>query len=419
MMDWKMKLAAVILTAAVFLQTASSAPPPANMTVPEMIAYSGYPVEVHEVTTGDGYVLELHRIPSGAGNCSEARPVAFLAHCLLCSSSAFVLNDPQYALAYVLADNCYDVWMANFRGNTYSRKHKSLDPTKRKFWQFSWDEMAAQDLPAMINYTLEATGQESLSYVGHSMGTTALLAMLSEKPELNKVIKAAALLGPVAFTKHTKGAFSVLARYSKFAEIIISTLGTGEFLRNREVLNKFERKFCSKESPFAIVCYMAISSFGGFNPDVTYQDWLPAILSHNPAGSSYQTFDHYAQLHNHFSHQFRKYDHGFIGNIFHYKKHSPPSYDLTNVNTNIGLFYGNGDFLADPLDVLELSQRLATSVKTFQKVDHEHWSHFDFLWSRDARALVYEPLMEFLRAPSAVPRPATLLPPLPTMFPAP
>ncbi|KAK5979579.1 Ab-hydrolase associated lipase region [Trichostrongylus colubriformis] len=39
--------------------------PEIKMTVPEIIRYWGYPVEVHYAVTRDGYILELHRIPYG------------------------------------------------------------------------------------------------------------------------------------------------------------------------------------------------------------------------------------------------------------------------------------------------------------------------------------------------------------------
>jgi len=51
------------------------------------------------------------------------------------------------------------------------------DNVKDGFWDFTWDEMAHYDLPAMIEKALKITGQNELQYIGHSMGTTAFIAM--------------------------------------------------------------------------------------------------------------------------------------------------------------------------------------------------------------------------------------------------
>lgn len=61
------------------------------------------------------------------------------------------------------------MWMGNTRGNTYSRRTtKGLFPYQAEFWYFSMDEMALNDVPAMVDYALQHTGARQLAYVGHS-----------------------------------------------------------------------------------------------------------------------------------------------------------------------------------------------------------------------------------------------------------
>ncbi|KAG0421128.1 hypothetical protein HPB47_002974, partial [Ixodes persulcatus] len=86
---------------------------------------------------------------------------------------------------FILADAGYDVWLGNSRGNTYS-SHISFTRKDRKFWDFSVDELASEDLPAMIDTILKITGKEKLQFVGWSQGALVMFALLSEKPEYNK-----------------------------------------------------------------------------------------------------------------------------------------------------------------------------------------------------------------------------------------
>ena len=66
------------------------------------------------------------------------------------------------------------------------RNHTFLNPDKTSsgFWDFTWDEMAKYDLPTMLEYVLQTTGQEEMFYAGHSMGTTTFMAMPKYRPDL-------------------------------------------------------------------------------------------------------------------------------------------------------------------------------------------------------------------------------------------
>lgn len=98
----------------------------------------------------------------------------------------------------MLSNAGYDVWMANSRGNTYSKAHVNMSASDSKFWEFSWHEMGIYDLPSTIDHILNATGQKKLDYVGHSQGGTVFLVMMSERTEYNDKIGKAALFAPVA-----------------------------------------------------------------------------------------------------------------------------------------------------------------------------------------------------------------------------
>ena len=47
--------------------------------------------------------------------------------------------------------------MFEFPGNLYSRGHLPPHPNPTEFWDFSWDEMAEHDLPAMLGHMMKVT----------------------------------------------------------------------------------------------------------------------------------------------------------------------------------------------------------------------------------------------------------------------
>lgn len=122
------------------------------MDTQEMVAFHGYPVLKYKVTTTDGYILTVFRIP---GRYNETVPKALreakskhpvlLLHGLNSNSKTFIITGNEEghgkAIPYQLADEGYDVWLINFRGNSYSREHMWLSAdTDPDFWDYSFEE---------------------------------------------------------------------------------------------------------------------------------------------------------------------------------------------------------------------------------------------------------------------------------------
>mmetsp|Transcript_11306 Transcript_11306/g.15211 ORF Transcript_11306/g.15211 Transcript_11306/m.15211 type:complete len:197 (-) Transcript_11306:105-695(-) len=144
----------------------------------------------HEVHTDDGYILNLFRLlPAGvkrASDCADCfgQPV-FLMHGMGANGSRWLnrINEDIDPLAIALAKRGYDVWLGNGRGNHMSSEHEHLNwiIDEEKYWDYSYPEMATNDLPAMLNTVYEETGRQKINYIGISLGTTQVLYALSHE----------------------------------------------------------------------------------------------------------------------------------------------------------------------------------------------------------------------------------------------
>ncbi|XP_015920104.1 gastric triacylglycerol lipase [Parasteatoda tepidariorum] len=360
--------------------------PDMKLNVTELISSKGYPVEEYIVQTRDGYLLGVQRIPR------KGKKVVFLQHGLLSSSTDWVINFPQQSLAYILADAGYDVWLGNIRGNTYSRKHVKYSPKSREFWDFSFDEMAEYDLPAMIDFALNVSGQNELYLIGHSQGTTTSFALLSSKPEYNKKVKLFIGLAPVTTVGYITTAIRYIAPLTKELDILFELVGWDEFLPNDIFMKWLSQLVCDTKLKF--VCEDVIFLVCGTDYSQLNKTRLGVYVHHTPAGSSTRSVVHYGQMVN--SKKFLKYDYGKKKNLLHYNQTTPPEYFTENITTNVALFWSVNDKLADPQDVHLLEGRLKTLVSSI-RVNSSDWNHLDFVWGLDARSLVYEGVLSLLQ----------------------
>ena len=93
------------------------------------------------------------------------------------------MNHADESPGFVLANEGYDVWFGNSRGNRNSRSHVSLNISipeeKAEFYDYSWKEMGDYDAPAQIDLVRNMTGLEKITYIGHNMGNTQMFYALS------------------------------------------------------------------------------------------------------------------------------------------------------------------------------------------------------------------------------------------------
>ncbi|XP_013195496.1 lipase 3-like [Amyelois transitella] len=370
--------------------------PAIRMTTPQLIAIHGYAAESHTVVTEDGYILTIHRIPFSKNSKNIVpRKTVLLHHGLLGSSADWVLPGPEKGLAYILSEAGYDVWMANVRGNTYSRAHVSKNVDTFSFWNFTFHEVSQHDLPAVIDYIMDMKGWDvKINYIGHSMGTTVLFALLSTKTHYNKVLRAGFALAPVAYMTDIKSPIRLLAKYSDNIEFLLKLLGANEFLPQNAVLRWLSKHACEINHYEEVICENSLFVLCGHDASQFNKTLLPIILGHVPAGASTKTLVHYAQEIKKGG-RFQQFDYGPDGNLKQYGSVIPPEYPVHKITLPIALLSAENDWLASDSDVTNLYVHLANPIEHYI-VPLKEFNHIDFLWAVDAQKLVYTKLLELL-----------------------
>ncbi|CAF0842296.1 unnamed protein product [Adineta ricciae] len=368
--------------------------PDCDYNITQVIQTKGYPCEEHKVITDDGYILGIFRIPHGRNSSSIGRPV-LLQHGLLDAAVTWVMNFPDQSLAFILADAGYDVWLGNMRGNYYSRAHTKYNPDHDKqFWDFSWDDMARDDLPSMINYILNRTEQTEIGYVGHSQGTMIAFAEFgNEKSVVRDNVKFFAALAPVAHLGHIKSPIRFLSSASKELERYWHLLfGRNEFLPSSYITKWLGTFACGEVILDEVLCQNILFILCGPEKKNMNNTRLPVYLSHEPDGTSVKNMIHFAQGVQ--SNIFRAYDYGSPQkNVLHYNQTTPPEYNLSGSHIPTAIFWSGKDWLADPTDVNYILNNLQNLV--YDKYIPEY-NHLDFVWALSANKVVYSDLLNVM-----------------------
>uniref|UniRef100_A0A2N9ETQ2 Partial AB-hydrolase lipase domain-containing protein n=1 Tax=Fagus sylvatica TaxID=28930 RepID=A0A2N9ETQ2_FAGSY len=369
------------------------APVPNDGICTSMVETQGYVCEEHKVITQDGYILSMQRIPEGrSGKTPGNQPPILLQHGLLMDGITWLLLPPDQSLAFLLADDGFDVWLVNTRGTKYSRGHTSLNPNDPAYWDWSWDELVAYDLPATFQYVHDQAGQK-LHYVGHSLGTLMALAAFS-KDQLLNMVRSAALLSPIAYVGQMTSPLARNAADNFMAEALY-WLGINEFNPRGRAVIKLLKDICNKPG---VDCTNLLNAFTGQNCCLN-SSIVDVFLDHEPQSTATKNMIHLAQMIR--EGNIAMYDYNDEDeNRKHYGQPTPPVYNMTSIPNDLPLFlsYGGADALSDVKDVQLLLDSLKDHDGDKLVVQYrDDYAHADYVMGQNAKQVVYDPLVAFFR----------------------
>uniref|UniRef100_J3MUN9 AB hydrolase-1 domain-containing protein n=1 Tax=Oryza brachyantha TaxID=4533 RepID=J3MUN9_ORYBR len=303
----------------------------------------------------------------------------------------WLLGSPEESLPYILADRGFDVWIANNRGTRWSRRHVSLDPSSRSYWNWSWDDIVVNDMPAIVDYICSHTGQKP-HYVGHSMGTLVALAAFSEGRMVDK-LKSAALLSPVAYLSHITTPIGIVLAKAFVGELISNLFGIAEFNPASPQVSNLVRSFCRNPG---INCYDLLTSFTGKNYCLN-NSAVDVFLKYEPQPTSTKTLVHLAQTVR--DGVLTKYDYVRPDvNVAKYGQADPPSYNMSAGPAWAPLFPrpAGRDSLSAPADVGLLLDDLRGHAGDRLAVQYlQQFAHADFVIGVCAKDYVYNDVISF------------------------
>lgn len=351
----------------------------------EICKLFGYKAEEHIVQTADGYLLGVHRIRGRRGLISKNK-VVYFHHGLLMNSEIWICNlDSENCLPFILADLGYDVWLGNNRGNKYSKKHVTMAPNSKDFWDFSIDNFALFDIPDTINYILNVVGdQKKVVYIGFSQGSAQAFAALSIHPSLNRKVELFIALAPaMAPPGLSNNVVNSLMRASPSLIYL--------FFGRKAILNStaFWQSIMYPRLFVQAIDYSLQTLFNWRSRNISYYQKL-AAYSHLYSFTSVKSVVHWFQIIR--SGRFHMFD-DEVQSPFNFQEkyfYRVASFPTQNITSPILLLYGESDSLVD-IDVM-LSE-LPQGTKAIGVDGHEH---VDMIWADDVKNVVIPHVLDAL-----------------------
>lgn len=210
------------------------------------------------------------------------------------------------------------------------------------------------------------------------------------QPRVTNMLAAAALLSPISYLDHiTSNFINKAAHY--YIDKMVKTMGLREFNLRNDIGVELMDWVCGRQD---VDCGDFLSALTG--PNCCFnRTRIPYYLQFEPHSTSLKNLGHLAQMIRRGT--FSKFDYGYIGNLQHYTRFTPPAYDLTTIPGSLPMWMASGgnDALSDPIDVIRTVDQLQTKP---QMVCLPEYGHIDFILSIRAKKDLYDSMISFFRS---------------------
>lgn len=381
-------------------------------TADDLCKISNLSLQTHATITRDGYEIILHhcqprgRHHSTQGTQSQVQgrgsgPPVLLVHGLMQDSESFLCGGST-SVASSLVNAGYDVWIGNNRGTKYSSNHLEYHRGQEDYWDYSIDDLATYDVPAMIEYVLQATNSSQLAYVGFSQGSTQGFASIFSQPILQSQISLFIALSPALKSSGLSSFWlqKILHTFPQLLFQLFGRLGMLSFCEDvRRVLSK---------SFFANIVKSAMTFLFHWTCENISSQRRVEFFQFCYSPSSVKCVNHWFQIIQHGS--FRSYNHEVVHKgqrlerdraslrTPHHSRQCQESralsYDLRQpINCPIAIFYGGSDTLITR-NIHEVLHEMSDSIKFLHC--EPSYEHLDMIWADNAHEKIFPKMIEQL-----------------------
>ena len=352
-------------------------------------------LEEIQIETEDRYLNTIWCLTSKDPSVSNGKSL-IMQHGLLDGGFTWLILGKD-SLAKKLCEEGYKVYISYIRGTQFSISHLDYDTSLNSdYWNFSFDEMAQYDLPALINTIKSRDKVEKVYYIGHSQGTLIYFLAYMNNPEyIENSIEKFVALGTIPNVNNAPHFLITLFEASN----ILNYIPVKNFLTFPKQAGQIFVPFCTSKAK--ALCNNILSlAFSGLvdTRRIDYERLGSTIFLYEPGGTSLQNMKHWIQIHK--AKRVQKYDFGSKDeNMKHYGQETPPVYDLNRMkkySIKSLMTTSDSDPFANPKDTLEFIDNIENK-NIVEILSLSGYNHIDYFWADSAIDEIFPKVITFLQ----------------------